>query len=199
MSQPPPQDENQPVRSAADPPETPSDETEGARPEDLPPVEPPSAGFIVQLFVIPALIVIAVIGVWALFGKLASANQNWQALVQDLQSANKHRRGPAAASLANLLLQDQRREENGQQLAANPQLARSIAALFREKLKTPRTNEETSLQLQYLRSSFPRCAGPSTPTNRCRSAATRCRRLLVSLIVLRSRGSRLPLRRWWNR
>ena len=41
----------------------------GTEPEtaaDLPPVEPPSAAFIVQLFVVPAMIVIAVVGVWAL-------------------------------------------------------------------------------------------------------------------------------------
>ncbi len=36
--------------------------------EELPPVEPPSAGFIVQLFLIPMLIVGAIIGVYALFG-----------------------------------------------------------------------------------------------------------------------------------
>ena len=35
-------------------------------PEDLPPVEPPSAGFILQLFLIPGLIVAVVFGVWCL-------------------------------------------------------------------------------------------------------------------------------------
>ena len=44
----------------------------------LPPVEPPSAGFIVQLFVVPALIVLAVVGVWALFGKIASSDEDWR-------------------------------------------------------------------------------------------------------------------------
>ena len=53
----------------------------GSRPEELPPVTPPSAGYIVQLFLIPALIVMAVVGVWALFGKLADSESDWQQLV----------------------------------------------------------------------------------------------------------------------
>jgi hypothetical protein len=43
-------------------------------PADLPPVEPPTAGFIVQLFVLPAVIVAVVIVVWLLFGKLAAGS-----------------------------------------------------------------------------------------------------------------------------
>ncbi|MEZ6061328.1 MAG: hypothetical protein R3C19_13370 [Planctomycetaceae bacterium] len=76
---------------------SPSDESlarppEDLRPEELPPVEPPSAGFIVQLFLIPALIVAAVIGVWALFGKLADSKTDWKQLVSELGSSNEHRR-----------------------------------------------------------------------------------------------------------
>ena len=50
------------------------------RPEELPPVTPPSAGFIVQLFLIPALIVLAVAAVIGLFGKLADADNDWKQL-----------------------------------------------------------------------------------------------------------------------
>ena len=63
---------------------------------DLPPVEPPSAKFIVQLFVVPGLIVAAIVGAWLLFGKLASAEQDWQALLADMKSSNEHRRGRGA-------------------------------------------------------------------------------------------------------
>ena len=56
---------------------------------DLPPVEPPSARFIVQLFVVPGLIVAVIVGAWLLFGKLASAEQDWQKLVQDLKRDRK--------------------------------------------------------------------------------------------------------------
>ena len=73
------------------------------RPEDLPPVTPPSAGFIVQLFVIPALIVMGVVSVWALFGKLADSGSDWQQLVAELGGGNEHRRWRAAQELAQVL------------------------------------------------------------------------------------------------
>ena len=72
----------------------------GNRPEELPPVTPPSAGFIVQLFLIPALIVMAVVAVWALFGKLADSGSAWAPLVADLGSGNEHRQWRAAQELA---------------------------------------------------------------------------------------------------
>ena len=52
------------------------DPTRGPAPADLPPVEAPSAGFIVQLFVIPAIVVAVVIFVWLLFGKLAGGERD---------------------------------------------------------------------------------------------------------------------------
>ncbi|MEZ6066294.1 MAG: HEAT repeat domain-containing protein [Planctomycetaceae bacterium] len=58
----------------------------------LPPIEPPSAGFIVQLFVVPAVIVAAVIAIYLLFGKLASSDVDWRELVVDLRSSNSHAR-----------------------------------------------------------------------------------------------------------
>ena len=43
---------------------------------DLPPVEAPSASFVVQFFVIPAVVVAVVIVVWLLFGKLAGGERD---------------------------------------------------------------------------------------------------------------------------
>ena len=68
--------------------------------EELPPVKPPSAGFIVQLFLIPALIVAAVVGVWALFGKMAAGEQDWRELVDEIKNTNEHRRWRGANGLA---------------------------------------------------------------------------------------------------
>ena len=68
--------------------------------DDLPPVQPPSAGFIIQLFVVPGLIVLAVVLVWALFGRIAAGEQDWQTLVQELQSPNSHIRKRAMYGLA---------------------------------------------------------------------------------------------------
>src|SRR5580704_2519182 len=100
----------------------------------LPPVQPPSAGFIVQLFVIPALIVLAVVGVWALFGKIASSDEDWRELVEDIRNTNQHRRWRGADGLARLLQDDQQSTNPGDRLAANPEIARALVDLFDEGL-----------------------------------------------------------------
>src|SRR5580693_10665223 len=89
----------------------------------LPPLEPPSAGFIMQLFVIPALIVLAVVVVWAFFGKIAASEEDWRVLVEDIRNTNEHRRWRGADGLATLLLRDQQLGDNGQHLATNPDIA----------------------------------------------------------------------------
>src|SRR5512144_468679 len=71
---------------------------------DLPPVEAPSAGFIVQLFVIPAVIVAVVIVVWLLFGKLAGGERDAMEYVRLLRSPNANWR--AAFELVSLIQND---------------------------------------------------------------------------------------------
>lgn len=105
-------------------------------PADLPPVEPPSAKFIVQLFVVPGLIVAAIVGVWLLFGKLASAEQDWQALLADMKSSNEHRRGRGAMGLAQALAADQHRKGDGPRLSTNPQVAQELSAFLADTLKS---------------------------------------------------------------
>lgn len=105
-------------------------------PDHLPPVEPPSAKFIVQLFVVPGLIVAAIVGVWLLFGKLASAEQDWQALLADMKSSNEHRRGRGAMGLAQALAADQNRQTDGPRLATNPQVAQELSAFLADTLKS---------------------------------------------------------------
>lgn len=118
--------------------------------DDLPPVQPPSAGFIVQLFVVPALIVLAVVTVWALFGRMASTDQDWRRLVQDLESANPHVHKRAMFGLAQLLDTDQRLMDRGQHLAANPEIATALAAQFDKTLQAA-SRDEDSLSMQvYL-------------------------------------------------
>lgn len=104
--------------------------------ESLPPVEPPSAKFIVQLFVVPGLIVAAIVGVWLLFGKLASAEQDWQALVADMKSSNEHRRGRGAMGLAQALAVDQNRKSEGPRLTTNPQVAQELSVFLADTLKS---------------------------------------------------------------
>jgi len=68
----------------------------------LPPVEPPSAGFIVQLFVIPAVIVAIIVVVWALFNWLAHTGSDPRAYVEAMKRNNESR-WQAAQNLADVL------------------------------------------------------------------------------------------------
>jgi hypothetical protein len=71
---------------------------------DLPKVEPPSAGFVVQLFVIPAVVVVVVIIVWLLFGKLAGGERDAMEYVRRLRSPTASWR--YAFELASLIQHD---------------------------------------------------------------------------------------------
>jgi HEAT repeat protein len=141
-----------------------------AAPEDLPPVQPPSAGFIMQLFLIPAIIVAAVIGVWVLFGRMAGAEQDWRQLVQDLGSENEHRRWRAASGLAHMLNADRQRSANpaangfdspeptsttpGEEpdgpLATNPDVASELVKLFSSQLDSRSTKDEDVTHQEFL-------------------------------------------------
>jgi hypothetical protein len=88
---------------------------------DLPPVEAPSAGFIVQLFVIPAVIVAVVIVVWLLFGKLAGGERDAMEYVRLLRTSNAHWR--TAYELASLI-------QNDPKLSRDPQLLGELTDLL---------------------------------------------------------------------
>ncbi|MGE0607945.1 MAG: HEAT repeat domain-containing protein [Pirellulales bacterium] len=97
-----------------------------ASPDDaLPPVEPPSAGFIVQLFVVPMVIVVIIVGVYLLFNQLAQMGTDpqkhiaqirkgglasWQAahdLATELRRKAELRRDPGISSELTTLLQNE--------------------------------------------------------------------------------------------
>ncbi len=69
----------------------------------LPPVEPPSAGFIVQLFVIPALIVIMIVAIWLTFNWLVSAASRPEDLVKGMEQGASVARWQRASDLADML------------------------------------------------------------------------------------------------
>src|SRR5436309_14192952 len=94
---------------------------------DLPPVEAPSAGFIVQLFVIPAIVVAVVIVVWLLFGKLAGGERDVLEYVRTIRSDNVNRRWRAAYELASLI-------QNDRKLAKDPVLLGQLTSLLDEEL-----------------------------------------------------------------
>ena len=124
--------------------------TPGSLPEELPPVEPPSASFIMQLFLVPAVIVAAVIGIWALFGQLSASEQDWRQLVTELSSNNEHRRWRGANGLAQMLRADIELKEVGQNLATNQQIASEMTALMSELLADTAHTEAQIKQQVYV-------------------------------------------------
>jgi len=102
-------------------------------PDDaLPPVEPPSAGFIVQLFVVPGVIVLVVVMVWVLFNWLAQKGNDRDAYVRDL-SRNTAARWQAAFNLANALRSE--RGSNDPELTVDPELARQLAGILKTEIE----------------------------------------------------------------
>ncbi len=120
--------------------------SESPSPSDhgLPPVEPPSARFILQLFVVPAVIVILIVLVWMLFNWLAQMGSDPTKYVAALRS-NSKARWQAAASLADIL-NDKRNVE----LKRNPRLAQDLASLLSDELKEPNEGEEQEMLEVYL-------------------------------------------------
>jgi HEAT repeat protein len=115
----------------------PSETRDPSAPVDLPLVEPPSAGFIVQLFVIPAVIVVVVVIVWLLFGKLAGGERDAMSYVETMKSPSANWR--AAFELSSLI-------RNDPKLARDPRLLGELAALLDQDLNL-KTDEKL---LQYL-------------------------------------------------
>lgn len=70
--------------------------------EALPPVEPPNAGFILQLFIVPGVIVVVVVMIWVMFSWLAQKGNDSDAFVRAL-GRNNEARWQAAFNLANAL------------------------------------------------------------------------------------------------
>ncbi len=67
----------------------PSDSEQPLAPEaSLPPVQPPSAGFILQLFIIPGMIVLVVILVWLAFHWLAHMGSNPTEMIREMRQNN---------------------------------------------------------------------------------------------------------------
>ncbi len=106
----------------------------GFSPDDvLPPVEPPSAGFLVQLFLVPALIVGIIVTVWVAFHWLAHLGNDPQAYVRALRR-NTQGRWQAALNLANDI-----RGPSGATLKADVTLASELASILDDEVKSGRT------------------------------------------------------------
>ena len=113
--------------------------------ELLPPVEPPSASFIMQLFVVPALIVLIVVLLGWMITSLASrGDRDPQEIVEVLRSSSQAR-WQEAFELANSLRTDQ-----AGKLKNNPQLADELAKLLAEEHEAARTDDNSVKLRSFL-------------------------------------------------
>jgi hypothetical protein len=117
------------------PPDTPIDPPSrgGAlSPDSLPPVEPPTAGFLVQLFLVPAMIVTIIVFVWLAFHWLAQLGNDPEGYVRTLRRANEGR-WQAALNLANDL-----RGAGGAALKHDTKLAADLAGILADEVASGR-------------------------------------------------------------
>jgi len=117
-------------------------------PDDaLPPVEPPSAGFILQLFVVPGVIVVVVVMIWVMFNWLAQKGNDRDAFVRAL-GRNNEARWQAAFNLANALRAE--RGASNPKLTNDPELATQLAAILDREIEAA-SMENNSVTLRiYL-------------------------------------------------
>lgn len=113
--------------------------------ELLPPIEPPSAGFILQLFVIPALIVTVVVLLWLLVESMArGGEQNPDEILRGLRSSNQAR-FQRAKDLADMLRQPERYPE----LKSNHDLSQKLAE-YLDELVAAGNDAEAEVSMRYF-------------------------------------------------
>ncbi len=114
-------------------------------PEDnLPPVQPPSAGFLMQLFVVPLVIVMVIVMVCLMFNWLAHMGSQPQDLVRDLSRLNAGS-WQKALTIANLLT-DRRNDE----LRQDSQMAKQLADVLGRELEAGDMSAERIKLRVYL-------------------------------------------------
>jgi HEAT repeat protein len=121
--------------------------------ELLPPVEPPSAGFIVQLFVVPAFIVIVILGVWLTFNSLVRRTSP-EKIIEGIESGPSVARWQRASELANIL-----RDERYAAFKRSPESATKVARILERELEEAKTQSESDDQEMFLRYFLARALG----------------------------------------
>ncbi len=112
----------------------------------LPPVEPPSAGFILQLFVVPGIIVAIIVMVWLLFNWVARTGNDPREFVLALKRNNDNS-WQAAVNLTNALGNP---GPQGAELRQNAALARELATMLDGEIDNGSTTKEQALELRYF-------------------------------------------------
>jgi len=100
--------------------------------DSLPPVEPPSAAFLVQLFLVPAIIVAIIVCVWLAFHWLAQLGNDPESYVKTLRRNNEGR-WQAALNFANDL-----RGPGGKALKGDAGLAKELGSILADEVASGR-------------------------------------------------------------
>lgn len=115
--------------------------------DSLPPVEPPSAGFILQLFIVPGMIVVVIVMIWLMFSWLAQMGNDRDAFVRAL-ARNNEARWQAAFNLATSLRAE--RNSTNPRLTNDPQLARQLAEILDREIDAGSMEEKPVTLRMYL-------------------------------------------------
>ena len=151
--------------------------------DSLPPVEPPNAAFLVQLFLVPGVIVAIIVGVWLAFHWLAHLGSDPQAYVKTLRRDNEGR-WQAALNLANDL-----RGPGGAALKSDESLATELGRILDDEASSGRSGEQSqTLRLYLCRAlgefAIPAAAGPLVARARGVSDPQTSRAAVEALAVL---------------
>lgn len=113
-------------------------------PAPLPPVEPPSALFILQLFVVPGVLVAVIVAVIVLFfGWVGGGPQTPEQFLQGLRSPSGMKRGKTAQDLAQVL-------PRSPELRGNVSFALDLADLLADEIRKPPTVADPTSPEPYL-------------------------------------------------
>jgi len=113
--------------------------------ELLPPVEPPSAGFIIQLFVVPALIVALIVAAWLAFNWLVRAASTPEDVIEGLEHGPTIARWQRANELADML-----RNERFAEFKKNSQAAGTLARTLRREIEAAGMSDNDVAFRYYL-------------------------------------------------
>ena len=102
------------------------------------------------MFLVPGLIVLGIVAVWLLVSRMASVEQDWRSLVNDIQSPQDHIRSRGIFGLAQQLLAEQSAVGPGQKLRDNPEIAQLLSDYLIKELKRSSPDEATIKQQAIL-------------------------------------------------
>jgi len=118
------------MRDTSTTPETasPADPAPGNETDTAPPVEPPSAGFLLRLFAIPLFLATIIVAVWLLFGGSVHLGSDPESLVRHLKKNDKSS-WQSAHTLADLL-----RNPDHESLKQDARIAEELASVLQSHL-----------------------------------------------------------------